>query len=1750
MTVYPFGIDSDANIIRIDDDISELGSTAINQLRDAVFAIEKELGIQPAGSVTSLANRLNVSLNADGTIKASALTSVGLATLPITNSQVATNAGIQESKLDLDYATGDLNTLVQSNLALLTSLTAFANITSSNLNSHIAGATTLANGSTLARHVASQIDINSTPSDSRDSAYVWDGLKDKDGVARGAGTVAEALDEINTDLTSHENATADAHNASAIIVDVSDFKEIPTTSTDAQKVFDYLDQAEVLNIGNHRATQHANGIPSISRSQSLTLPDGYRENVVPPTACTTYLIHSPNVSPVDDLSIGDDIIKFVPSTGFVFDSQFTQVKVGDVVRVHYSNGLEARFPIDSIRYVPGSEYVIRINGVNLCDGYGIARIDRQIADRDTSGVLAVAAANATPTGSFTNILSSVIVGHPRGASALGLGFDPNQLDSTHYKLYLEFYPTGDPTAKIISLPYIDVTGNAGATPGKYTLDSVVHATNNALRKIGYNYRLIAYAYQGEFGLMVADAINNASFSVIKGTNSAGTLSTGAFTENVIGGSTLDTFDALGLGTLGADIASVPYQTSFSDATAAQLPTKVIVPLKRRYYIANGQRRDDFAATYEANDDGYWDGYISARNVVGAFTVETSYTVSKDLKAAGLQPGKTIVVQPAIALTHADYSDVDYGRFIIKSVSFTTPCGSEEAETLITVINGIHAAGTGVSSSGGADLPVRLYFSEDSVGFNIENVINQTPTSLEYHRLHEIYVTDEGKTFSHERARMPRQTEDSQPSFLGTEKFHIKAVSPKLRGYRDSSPIEFNKYIRFFVLSYNSTTGEYDGYLGQRPSSSSISISKPGNVVTGRKNTTTRFYDETNVDWIEVEFEDGASPGTSILSTSIPRFVDIELFPSLQEHDEFMLLATCEVNWDPGSGQDIIQHVKDARQFGSIDESDFTSSAIDFISAADKNLHENGIIRGYNFDSINTSDNREISFKGGVALVNGKIVTSNNESVTIPQISPNGSSLPQTVTWVVCVNESGNLIPILLTSTKQQYFATPGSGNYYVPSVTFAELINTRKDLCPIYIVTATIASVTITSANVKDVRRFTANQGLHHPLVVAGTGFSGNFTTFEAAKTWISNYGSRGASLIRVRGSLTASSVDLTGLTSPVIFEGDGTDITVTSGPGFLVGSNVTFRNLRFSYDPVLLSYSSTDRVNAGNTGSACIYIAPDTTVQDITIENCTFICSLSSGSRPAFINVNLNKGDIVDNLVIRNNTFIDGDTTAKQAAIAIISQNDGGSSESAVIANSVISGNTCNQEQGIFVTTTKTIVSSGFNVDTFARPGLNSINVTIERNNCGSIGFITSSIRNTTLETRGFVSSNGLSILNNTCNFIGALSSTGVGLGAGQSIVVVDVEYGTGNVIIDNNKAKWIHCISNDDTTNAERSSLKITNNCLNAYDSTHLTTYYSTLINAGILVIGEDDEKSSILIANNNISFGKFPPVTSPYSYERGIELHQSGTITGNVIEGIAASGYHISLSPAASQTARYMITNNMMYRGSTSITAYINNIGSTSTSASIALITNNFFDSATINGSSTALVLNSTYRWTIHTNKNQTVTKKILGNTGFASMSIGGGVGFVFFGNGNDTDATTTVTTNHYWDGLASTSDTLQVQFIAENFDRSAIWDVPLYGIVPEGAMITSVSVPAATSAVFGTSRTLTLQLDDIVGTVSSDSYDLSLATSDTLTLTASVGEAPMIANGSNRYPKVRIYSPRLQDATGKTVTVGAITVTYIW
>lgn len=1660
MTVYPFQLDDDTTIVRIDDNLSELGTEAINQLRSAVFAIEAELGTNASGTLTSLADRVGVSINPNGTIKSSALTSVGLATLPLDDAQVGANAGIKESKLALNYSTADLNAQITSNISLLNSTAAFVATTNADLLSHISGATLLSDGSTAGRHVASHVDINAVPSDPRDIGFVWTGLLDKDGNFRTATTVAEALLQINNAFVDHElNETGDAHTATGISVDTSEFRIIPQSANTVQKSLDAIDEANVLVIQEHQANQHSNGVPRESRSVILNDVDGYSQNIVPSTEASAFLSNCPATTPIDNNSTGDDIISFNPdNTGNLFDEKFSRVSIGDVIRVNYGNGIEGVFNVESKRHIPGVEWVVRINGTNLypADGYSAyARIDKKRFETNSWGTLAVAPANNDID---ISIMSSVIVGNPKAARVLGIAFDPTQLDSTHYNLWIQMYPTGDPNDDTVVLPPIDVTGDQGVSPGSYTIETVVKTVNNAFRSGGYNYRFMAFEHDGEFGIMMTDAIDNASFSIINGSLSAGALVSGVYSNNVIGDA-VDGKDALGFGYAKASVASPVFTSSYSSSNAAKIyPTVIHPPLDNRDYSVNGISRDSFRSTYETTPSKpYWDGYISNRTSIGATSVEITYQIDGDLTAAELKPGKTITVQPAVERTDALFSEVDYGRFVIKSVNFGTCCPGVDATTSITVVNGLHATGSPIGGTGVPPLPVKIYFGEDSVSFNQSNVIDAV-NSDSYFRYHEIFVNEEGSTFSHERARMPIQTETS--SGVATANFKIKSVSPKLRGFTDSGSVTDNKYVRFVVTSYDSVSGEYDGYLGRRIPSTN-DVTDFGRIVTARKNVPTRFYDNTDVDYIEIEYvEPDQYPGTNILSTNSQRYVDIEVFDTLATNQENFRIAGC------GLLSNSIDTIVDLREFGNVSETDFTDSAIRFIEAGDRLLHSNGVIAGFTYKGESSAGT--LDFNGGLALVNGHISTLNDQSISIPEIvQDTGAGQTNTLNWAICVNDQDLLEAIPVTPTKQHFFArrTGDSDNYYIPSVTFSELTANRKDLCIISVVNVTIASVTVNS--VSDARKLINNDTLNIPLTLSNDADKSSFTSFEQVIAWCD--GLETEVNVHVNGDiLIDEEVDLRGVNNLNLIGAGGT-IIVTSQTGFRINSGVKLNDIDIVYNGSFSGLSGTNNLHLDE-GHACVYIdASSTDSNGVQVTECRFSRTLAE-ARPPFVLARSTTSRTIDDIKINDNTFSPEGTADILNGAAVLYYDSPESTPTGVISNAEIDNNTVGGKNMIAVTA---------GTSSAMHPMCRDVTISRNKMPLGYIGYLI------TTHSDGYIPNDvGLLIEKNKVGGITRIGSDGKYSSSGYGF---SDDFGTGYVNIYKNNTSFISSIILDNpggasTTVQPVSSLVIDSNIVRfTKPRSEITADLGTALDRGIEANG-----ASLLnpckIINNQI-IGNPDTGTADSSYGLGIFCNVFSDIQGNYIKHWRSLGI---LSTAV--TVGSTIKGNTLVRGGQPTGPYI-------TAASSDIVIDNKLDTRTTDDASNFTTI--TGGSVVERNVNHVKTRQIAMNNVFlpGDRSFGAAAAYPNL-NYISTSGAGYIGVINYGPGATSNINGY----------------IRLYDILPPGAKLVSVSFDWDTNATWN-SGNIRLYIDkddntsapgllveesapltDVSGTLSADSLDI--------------------------------------------------------
>jgi hypothetical protein len=1493
MTTYPAALDDDSSIIRIDDNLSELGTAAINQSREAIFAIEETLGVNPQGSKSSLGERVSISLNADGTLRTSAVEAVGLVTLPIDNHHIASNAGILESKLTLDYSTSDLNTLLTSLEVQVDNLSVIVNALSNDFLIHISGGDFLTNGVTLARHVASHIDINAVPTDSRD-AYTWTGLLDKDGNVRTAGTVAEALLEINNELVGHENTTANAHPATAITVNTIAFKTIPTSTENVQEALNYIDDIENLSNGIDRAILHSNGIPRNARSQDL-LVDGYGLNLIPTTKMSAYLAEPNQQRPRDSIVNGDDVIQFFPTNNsdFSFDAKFAQVKVGDIVRVNYGYGFEHTYPITSIRFEPGSEWVVRVNGYNLfnsnrADGYdGYARIDRARFDTNTWGVCAAAGVvpNTFPDLSSSDLLGSIIIGSPQGATAVGIGFDPNQIDVNHYNLYLRMYVDGNPDHGYVNLPAVDVSGNQGSTPGKYSIDRVVEETNKVFRQAGYNYRFISFNHKGEFGVMLADSYNGISFSIISGVISGASLIPGTFTKNVVGDA-VDGYDALGLGADRSGFATpvLAAGDSYIDGiVAASYPTLVISPVRDRFSVVNGSKKSQLAKPSLGYGDGYWLAtvtHVTTSIIDNTKTVE--YTINLDLSAEELAVGNTIVAQPQL---QTDLNYHIYGRFIIGDVAYVNICnplGDGYSQTKITVINNVHGTGDALGTTPTIGSVVRLYYSDDSVGINALQLMGDVGS---YHRYHEIFANDSGKTFAVERARMVKQSLSGVLLDTQSSGWRIRQVSRNFKGYRAAGSSDFRYFTRFVCTNYNSTTGEFDGYLSQ---ANGNGTTNNGLIVRGKKDHPVRFYDNTNVNYIDIEFrEESTSPGTLILpGDSISRYVDIEIFSGLRNHDEHFMIAG--VSHDENQ----FRSVTDLREFGTLSEENFTDSAINFIQAGERYLHTNGIVRGFACQLTQPLEGSMITFDGGIALVNGAFVGVDSLTVKLPEVK---TSISDTVTFFICVTETGQLRAIP-KDIGQQFFER--NTGYFVESLSFKDIVNTRKDLTLIASIDARIANetgdITYLLSSISDARRFVYNQDIA-PFSWAYTnnedGYAASFRTPTALSTWVNEYGVDEVEVlyVKVDSSFTLS------FNKPVILKGGVYEVSSAVGIEFTTG-NWRIKDASIFYYPIFTPTSVTNIFNTESDFGAII--SKNTNISHFGIENCKFYSN--SEQRPPFIGFYSDTIKVFNHGVFVGNSFEDN-SSGYGLAYAFISSNASGSSQP-IFANILISDTKINSYQGILVSgrgvsedgTNNYLVVNHSTVDNFK----------IINNKFGLIGTFITGGKITISGNEVEIISDGLTATQHTTSGLYGLSTS--------------VTYGiSAEHYVYNNAAAYIKV---ETTAGINQNNSKICNNTVKRASLTFRDLLIPSPVNNAITIVSDSYDYSNVECSGNIID-----GLTE--GYYTSIYMEGGGVISGNTISNIGALGFGIFNTSFQPDQPLTIIGNSLHRDETTKIYAFIN-------------------------------------------------------------------------------------------------------------------------------------------------------------------------------------------------------------------------------
>jgi hypothetical protein len=1502
MSNFPYQLDTDNELPRVDDNITSIGEEAINSLRSAMFAVESNIGTNAQGSTGSIAQFLSVSHAPDGSIKPSALVGIGLVTLPITDIEISPTAGIQESKLNLTYSTSSLYTLILILQNSIDVFNGFLSLTGIKLEPHIDG--------TNYNHLLSAIRVDPTPQYVKTNPTISQSTGTNI-INRNTSNLNTLLQDINNDLVVHEKSDGSssvtatvggtvppidfAHVGAGIYVNPSNFSTIPQSNNNIQSIVEYFDNSSLLLLGSRTQNLYSNGISRTARSSSF-LNDGYGEPLVPPTPAIAYFLNQPPgpiaSSPVDDFNHGDDVILFNPTAqqlaSFNFDAQFAQVRPGDLLTINYGTGISLQFVIDSTKAIVvglNRTYAVRINGKNPeTSPNAIARIDRSTFHRNKYGILASARAPNN-----TNDYESVIVANPRSAVALGNGFNPSMFDGTHYNIYLSLLSTGDISSLLI-LPPIDITGNKGTTPGNYTLDTIILNTNNAFRTPGFNYRFISFQYAGQFGIMLADPYNNASFSIISGVvdgygnYTASSLS--AFPNNVV--DNFNNIDPAGFGATTANIASPPPAISYPNINAAIFdPTLFFYPLKRNFFYTNGIERDRVKSDptvlnniIDNFGDGYWPATIlpPPATMVLPNRVEVVYQVNLDLSQSGLKNGKTVVIQPAFPITDPRYNYRDYGRFIIKNISFNN-CNTPSAFANITVYDGVHGFGSSPAATS-TNIPVNLYFSDDSVSFDAENVFDGVSTGP-FKRFFEIYIDGGGHTFTHERARFINTSSD-------ISNINIYEVSPKLRGYSVSN----NKEILFTITTYDQTTGNYSGFL------SSIVGPHTGPITSGKRGEIVRFYDESNIDYIDFIFDININ-----IASFINKILTIQLFNTLELDEEVMLISSCQID----DISKTISYLKDERPFGNISEEQLSSSAIDFISAPQRLLNKNGIINGFNIEATSST---QISLAGGAALVNGKIVFINNSVITIPALIevlyPSFSVSVSTISWFICVNNHNELELIASTDYDPSLSGTYGSLDqnrifyvsnhsvgipYPIRGTYFNNLLSNYKDVVPIYVVTATTSGATVSISLVSDLRSFLSNgySSINNSFILSQ---EGQFRDIRVIDAWLTQLikkishsntsnNTRGTN-IDIRGdiiltsnitldypvnvsflgndgildlgsnvivlnnnisfsnlTINAQSATLTignnvsftnciiNLSSSITVGNNisfiGCTINISGAIGFNFSNSNTFRNCTINYTYDATSDGSFSSLVLSNPTKACLFsTVPTSGLKNIIIDNCIF--TSSNQNRFPFISMIFSSSPcFAENVTITNNKFNTSFNADDQLAVITFV----GPSVSPTLTNGprlnncVINNNYCNKNQLILLSS-PLIGSATLDM-------ISATNVSISNNVCGAINILLKQDLPFISFNTSFIrdKNSNIKISNNICKLIYNGSSDGMWNFA-PSTIQGGFGLFTAPTIIDKNTCSFMFVVCRSPSNiNITSSPLIISENNFIASNSTFLTPY-----------------------------------------------------------------------------------------------------------------------------------------------------------------------------------------------------------------------------------------------------------------------------------------------------------------------------------
>ena len=507
MSTYPSELDSDIEIPRVDKEVSEISGDVINSLRDAIFSIQRVIGLSPQGNKSSFVDRINVSIDQNGNIKASSLEQLGLLALPIINKHVGVTAGIEEKKLALDYGTAFLKNKIDSLRTDVSGISAGLSGTTSAFSTHLLG-----------------------QGNFHDGYHIKIDQATNNGIAGlSATTVGDAINEISTILLSGDGTstphidlslpTTIKHMATDISVDATSFTNISRTSENVQEALSSIDaSAGALGVA-HVDSFHANGV-----LKKIDSTDTYNPNIK-------------LLSGVTDASYtkGTSVIK-IPGV-----SSFSNlgISVGDVLEIESDVIDQGAYKIRAIGPLLGSDTLGSLPSLDA-DELSLFYTFKGTSTGSSLSVYKPSASSSefapmacAVVGSET-LADTISVMDPSSARVVSIGFNGSILNGDGYELGIKVGIDSSRYREII-IPGLNLDRLGGQT-------SVVHAGTVAERinafvidpDLGYNFPITAYEIGDELAIAHNWVGENYTIEIADGYTGNYALGFDAYGADVVG----------------------------------------------------------------------------------------------------------------------------------------------------------------------------------------------------------------------------------------------------------------------------------------------------------------------------------------------------------------------------------------------------------------------------------------------------------------------------------------------------------------------------------------------------------------------------------------------------------------------------------------------------------------------------------------------------------------------------------------------------------------------------------------------------------------------------------------------------------------------------------------------------------------------------------------------------------------------------------------------------------------------------------------------------------------------------------------------------------------------------------------------------------------------------------------------------------------------------------------------------------------